>query len=105
MSNSEEQKWFKKFYDGTLLVKGWKHRVKEISECVSVDQREGIKNQLEILGEKIGREWSRDNSVRKIDTSMLQTWGDSLLKVKKDGIEVIDKKIASINEEVDKLLS
>ena len=34
MSTQEEQEWYKKFYEGTFLAKGWKGRMEEILQVL-----------------------------------------------------------------------
>ena len=104
MSSREERQWYKQFYNGTFLVKGWKHRVKEVTDLMPDEKRADVKKRLEALGEKMGREWARDNSVRRIDTATLQKWGESLQKVTKNGFTAIDNKIIEIDREVDEML-
>ncbi|MBF0203172.1 MAG: hypothetical protein HQK67_02420 [Desulfamplus sp.] len=105
MYSREEEDWFKKFQEGTFLVKGWKGRMKETLKPFSSPEKESLGKQLEMLGEKIGREWSRSNSVRRIDTPMLQKWGDALLSAKDRGAGSLIREIENLNSEVDRLLS
>ncbi len=105
MSAKEEQEWYKKFYEGTFLVKGWKRRMEEILQAVPSQNKEAIRESLETLGEKMGREWSKDNSVRRIDSSMLKKWGEALGTAKKTGPDILDQEIAKIDAEVDKILA
>ena len=105
MYSREEEDWFKKFQEGTFLVKGWKGRMKETLKPFSSHERDRLHKHLEMLGERIGREWSRENSVRRIDTNMLQRWGDNLLAAKDGGSEALVNEIKRLNAEVDKLLS
>jgi len=100
-----EKKWFKKFYEGTLLIKGWKDRTKEILQAVPPENKEEIRKTLDVLGEKIGREWARDNSTRRIDTGMLQQWGEELVTAKKEGYAALKEKIHKVDTEADKILS
>lgn len=104
-ANKDEQEWFRKFYEGTFLVKGWKARTKEILQAVLPDRKEEIRKSLEILGEKIGREWAKDNSVRRIDTPMLRDWGERLSAGRKEGPVALEKTIQGVETEVDKVLS
>ncbi len=105
MYSKEEEDWFKKFQEGTLLVKGWKSRIKEILKPFRSPEREKFQQELEILGELIGREWSKDNSIRKINTKMLQDWGESLVAAKDRGADSLIDEIQEIRVKVDKLLS
>jgi len=105
MSTKEEQEWYNKFYEGTFLVKGWKRRMEEILQAVPSQNKETIRESLKILGEKMGREWSKDNSIRRIDSAMLKKWGEALGNAKKTGPDILDQEIAKINVEVDRILA
>lgn len=105
MYSKEEEDWFKKFQEGTLLAKGWKSRVKEILKPFGTPERERFEQELQILGARIGREWSKDNSIRKINTKMLQDWGESLVAAKDRGSGALIDEIQEIRVKVDKLLS
>ena len=105
MSTQEEQEWYKKFYEGTFLAKGWKGRMEEILQAVPSQNKEAIRQSLESLGEKIGREWSKDNRVRRIDSAMLKQWGAALGTAKKTGPDILEQEIAKIDAEVDRTLA
>jgi hypothetical protein len=105
MSTKEEQEWLRKFYEGNFLVKGWNDRVKEILQAVPQEHKEKIHNDLSGLGHKIGREWSKDNAVRRIDNDRLKNWGDTLQTAKNKGYTVLEETVRSIDAEVDKILS
>jgi hypothetical protein len=105
MSTQEEQEWYKKFYEGTFLVKGWKGRMEEILQAVPSQNKEAIRDSLESLGEKIGREWSKENRVRRIDSAMLKQWGEALGRAKKIKPDILAQEIAKIGAEVDKILA
>ena len=105
MSTKEEQQWFRKFYEGTFLVKGWKFRMEEVLQGVPDSAKDSVGDLLSNLGEKIGREWSRDNTVRRIDTAMIQKWGEDLRRSKKKGTDVLIEELRRLDAEVDKILS
>ena len=105
MSVKNEQEWFNKFYEGTFLVKGWKDRMKEILRAAHPENKEEMRKSLDSLGEKIGREWARDNSVRRIDTAMMKQWGEELLAAKKKGADALNENIGKIDAQVNKILS
>ncbi|MBF0201643.1 MAG: hypothetical protein HQK66_10090 [Desulfamplus sp.] len=105
MPDAKENEWYKKFQEGTFVIKGWKARTNEILKKIPYDEREDLKGKLELLGDKIGREWARDNSVRRIDNTMLQTWGNDLLAVTEGGGSALMEKIDSVESEVDRLLA
>ena len=104
MTTKKEEKWYKKFMDGTFVVKGWKSRQKELLEDLEGSKREDMASLLNDLGKKIGREWAKDNDVRRIDTPMLQHWGDKLVTAKKQGPDTLAKEVKNIESEVDKTL-
>jgi hypothetical protein len=105
MTSRQEQEWLKKFYEGTFLVKGWRAQTKSLLKDFHGDEREALSVRLSDLGEKIGREWARDNAVRRIDTAQLRQWGDSLTGARREGPDVLISEIRSIAAEVDDLLS
>jgi hypothetical protein len=104
MSRKEEE-WYKKFQEGSFVVKGWKSRTREIVKPFASSEKDRLEEKLHHLGEKIGREWSKDNSVRRIDTPMLQTWGNELLAAKDKGAAVLIEEIERLEKDVDQLLA
>ena len=105
MGTKDEEEWFRKFYEGTFLIKGWKSRMKEVLQPFSPAERDKMRAQLDNLGEKMGREWARDNKVRRVDTPLLQKWGQDLLNAKKKGPDVLAETIRILDTEVDDLLA
>ncbi len=104
MAVKDEQEWFNTFYEGTFLVKGWKQRMRELLHAMPDTEKENVRNLLEGLGRKIGREWARDNRLRKIDTAALQKWGDELRSAKKNGASALVEKIKTLDGEVDRII-
>jgi hypothetical protein len=49
-------------------------------------------------------EWCRPNATRKVDSSMLQDWGDILRKTARKNPQQLAKAIAYIDQEVDAVL-
>ncbi len=105
MATKDEQEWFRKFYEGTFLIQGWESRMKELLKAIPDEDREGMNKVLADLGEKIGREWAKDNNVRRIDNSMLQKWGEDLRSAKKQGAQVLAEEVRRVDAEVDGVLS
>lgn len=103
MANNEE-KDLRKFFEGTFVIKGWNARSKEILQAVREEDRKNVGSLLENLGDRIGREWVKDKSIRKIDTMMLQKWGGQLKKAKKMGSDELMDEIGRINDEVNDML-
>ena len=102
---SGEKQWLRRFYEGSFAVKGWNYYSKEILRAVPDDDKQNVSALLANLGEKIGKEWSKDNSVRKIDTAMLQKWGGRLQASKDKGPSILIGEINAIRQEVDRILS
>ena len=102
--NPEEKSWFKTFQEGNILSMGWQAIAAEILEKTSPEHRQDLKVSLETLGRKIGMEWCRQNRVRKVDTSMLQEWGDLLRKTAKKNPQRLVQTITFINQELDSVL-
>ncbi|CAB1076513.1 hypothetical protein D1AOALGA4SA_4309 [Olavius algarvensis Delta 1 endosymbiont] len=105
MTTKEEQQWFRKFYEGTFLVKGWQSRMEEVLQAVPDSDKDTVEELLSNLGEKIGREWARENRVRRINTAMIQNWGEDLRRFKKKGADVLTEELRRLDAEVDKILS
>jgi len=105
MATRKEQEWFRKFYDGTFLVKGWKARMDELLDAVPESDKASMRTLLADLGEKIGWEWAKDNRVRRVDTPMLQQWGENLRTAKGRGADALVREIRNIDEELDALLA
>jgi len=105
MANKDQQEWYKKFYEGTFLVKGWKSRVNDVLKGLSPEDKGEMGERLETLGKKIGMEWARDNDVRKIDTAQLQRWGKDLQNASQKGAKALSGQIQQLNKEVDKKLA
>jgi hypothetical protein len=62
-----------------------------------------LDKQLAVLGEAIAAEWSRDNSVRRIDNRMLSLWGSVVQSAPTP--EQQQMSVTVIQEDVDNLLS
>ena len=105
MTSKKEEEWYKKFQEGTFLVKGWKSRMKELLRGFDDSDKASMGDLLANLGEKIGREWSKDNEIRRIDTTLLQQWGENLRTAKKDGRDGLKSEIRKIDAEVDDILT
>jgi hypothetical protein len=105
MATRKEQEWYRKFNNGTLLVKGWKARMNELLDNLPDQDKESVGALLSELGEKIGWEWAKDNRVRRVDTAMLQQWGENLQAARRSGQEALAREIRKIDEELDEILA
>jgi hypothetical protein len=105
MALGEEKKWLRKFYQGTFLVKGWDARMTELLDNAPADQRAELKTRLSTLGAKIGPEWAKDNRRRRIDSAMLQRWGETLRQHRGTDSHALLQAIDTIEAEVETLLA
>jgi hypothetical protein len=105
MANKDQREWYKKFYEGTFLVKGWKSRMNDVLKGLSPEDKGEMSELLESLGKKIGMEWAKPNDVRRIDTAQLQQWGKDLQNARQKGSEALAGRIQQLNGEVDKKLA
>ena len=105
MATNKEQEWYRKFNEGTFLVKGWKARMKELLDNLPDQDKASMGVLLTELGEKIGWEWAKDNRVRRVDTSMLQQWGENLQAAHRRGSDALAQEIRKIDTELDEILA
>lgn len=103
--NSKEAENYRKFLKGSFLIKGWEARIKEILAAVPEHEKPEMKQLLNDLGKKIGKEWARNNKVRKIDSFMLQRWGNELKEAQKTGRNRLVEKLKKLDNEVNEILS
>jgi len=104
MIGGNEKEWLRSFYRGSILIKGWNDRMKELLSGLKPEDKARVSDPLEALGAKIGPEWARDNRVRKIDNDQLRVWGESLLSAKKQGPDYLMAEIEKIDAEANRIL-
>ncbi|ELR66559.1 hypothetical protein C942_04257 [Photobacterium marinum] len=97
-SEQEYQKWLRAFYKGSFFVKGWDSIKRELHSKVG-SQCDEIGQLLDELGDLIGREWAKDNHIRKIDTDDLKQWGDHLRHAGKKSADDVTAAIHTIKEQ------
>lgn len=100
----EEQRWFRTFLQGTFFADGWEQITNHILQHFSSEERDEHRLILTELGNKIGREWCRDNATRKIDTVMLRKWGSWLKTAVSEKPHLLPEVIRHIDGEVETLL-
>lgn len=105
MANKDQQEWYRKFYEGTFLIKGWKARMNEMLKGLPPQTKGEMENLLKKLGKKIGTEWARENDVRRIDTAQLQKWGKDLQNARQKGPDALAIQIRQLDKEVDGILT
>lgn len=102
--SGEERKWFRTFLEGTFFTDGWERITENILGHFSSEERDKLLHMLTELGNKVGREWCRDNDIRKIDTAMLKQWGNRLKTTAQESPHRLTEVIRTIDGEVDSLL-
>ncbi len=100
-----ERAWLETFYKGNMLADGWERVTEEILSKTPREMQEEQKKVLEVLGEKIGREWCRDNQVRRIDTRMLRQWGEKLKQAAEEDPRKLAETIRKIDQKVNEILN
>ena len=102
--SESEMKWFVTFLEGTFYTDGWQEISNDILVKISPDERKDKQYVLTRIGNKIGREWCKDNDVRKINTAMLKKWGAKLRSTAKNEPHLLADVLDNINGEIDSLL-
>ena len=103
-SRQEYLEWVLVFYEGNLVYPtGWSDLKSYVHVAATPAQASLLDEQLATLGEAIAAEWSRDNSVRRIDNRMLSLWGSVVQSAPTPERQQLS--VAVIQEDVDNLLS
>lgn len=102
--SAQERKWFLTFIKGNILAQGWGQITADLLRHVAREERERQRQLLNQLGTKIGREWCKNNDVRRIDTSKLSDWGSMLKQAAKKEPQRLAEVIRHIDCEVNSLL-
>lgn len=99
--SAEEKEWFTSFQEGTFYAQGWQDITSKILDKIKEEsERKRLRHSLNLLGIRIGCEWSKDNSVRKINTDMLEQWGAKLQKTAEEKPDELPVLIANIRQKV-----
>ena len=85
-SFKEYMDWVHTFYEGKRFppVSGWRGREVEILSKLPDHARARVAEPLAHVGRILAAEWAKDNAVRKVSTSDLQTWGGRFKDAAKD---------------------
>jgi hypothetical protein len=103
--SEDEKEWFATFQEGTFYVQGWKEITsKVLAKIQQAGKKEELQRSLNYLGIRIGCEWSKNNSIRKINTDMLEQWGSELQKIAEEKPEKLPVLIANIRQKVFELV-
>lgn len=103
-SQQEYLEWVLVFYRGNLVYpRGWSDLNSYVHAAATPAQTRLLDRQLAVLGEAIAAEWSRDNSVRRIDNRLLSLWGSVVQSAPTP--EQLQLWVMVIQEDVESLLS
>jgi len=102
--SAQEKAWFETFQRGTLYARGWQDITAAILAKAPAEIKNDLERNLNCLGAKIGREWSRNNNIRRIDNAMLRQWGKMLEQAAEREPEHIPQVVARLNQKVVALL-
>lgn len=102
--SEEEREWYQRFQEGVLFFDGWSAISEELLAVFPEEEWRNRQTMMQRLGVKIGTEWAKKNGERKIDTGMLQRWGDRLRSARLQGTAAIFAALLAIEQEVDLLL-
>jgi hypothetical protein len=72
--------WVRRFYDGFSTAPGWLELSAQAEERVDPAMLESLRPQLDKLGLRIGREWAKNNGVRRINSRMVVAWHGAMLE-------------------------
>ena len=98
-------RWIKRFYHGTVVYPmGWNRMTEILLNMVEpAEQHEKIKTRMHELGIRISIEWAQDNSVRKINSMAVATWGDALRTASE--LNQQSKFITKVEQDVEALIN
>jgi hypothetical protein len=94
--------WYETFHAGSFFIEGWRAKSEKILDSInSSELKEQVAVDLCKMGVVIGLEWSKDNSIRKIDNDDLENWGEKLQMGLDAGDNELVAEISLIGQEVD----
>lgn len=102
--SNQEREWYFKFQNGNLFFDGWKEICKKVLQKLPATEEKKTSLILESLGRRIGAEWAKNNSIRRIDNDHLRDWGERLSQAREVGGDHLTKTVESISMEVDRIL-
>jgi len=79
-SEADYLQWVQRFYLGGNLVPGWLDLSEQVLQDLNEAEQASVSGRLWQLGMRIGREWAKDNAVRRVNTRMVAVWRDALLE-------------------------
>ena len=97
--NPEERRWYAVFQEGNAFSEGWVRISRGLLDRLPPELHAEFRPLLQRLGDRLGREWCRDNRIRRIDTGMLKRWGRELKQA--GDAAALRAAIARINARID----
>jgi hypothetical protein len=99
--------WVQTFYRGNILSEGWtKFSQVTLDAFKSEAERLPVKKTLNDLGKLISQEWAKDGGIRKINTTDLRRWYETISTARRDddrsGRHLINV-LKSIRDQVEKI--
>lgn len=74
--------WVRRFYEGFgPMPLGWNDMTAVVLSDLEGELYRKVASRRDLLGALISAEWAKDNSVRNIDSAMLNLWGAVILSV------------------------
>ncbi len=101
-SSNDYFDWVLRFYKGYQVVPGWEKQEAGLKKQLGDEAYAAIAPRLWDLGRVISAEWAKLNTTRKIDSAMLQLWGNVLQK--SCAAKKLDAAIDRINADVKDVL-
>jgi len=85
--DAKHRGWYVRFWTGSckelrvVCLSGapyWGEIMQRLLANVPADRQEKLRTRLILLGQRIGYEWAKENSVRRIDNDHIKTWSADL---------------------------
>jgi hypothetical protein len=103
-SEGDYLKWIKLFYLGRgISVPGWIRVSEDLLYLTEDNEKTIAAEELELLGKKISMEWAKDNSMRRIPTSVMLSWRDIMYKASENNMHL--EAVRLIDADVDALIA
>ncbi|MBC8208083.1 MAG: hypothetical protein H8E79_02810 [Desulfobulbaceae bacterium] len=103
--NPEEKRWYKTFHEGALFFSGWNDITRRVVALFSEAERELKLAEMQLLGIKIGYEWCKANSERRIDNGTLREWGKELRRAVQGDVTRLTEILVKIELEMNQIIN
>jgi hypothetical protein len=102
--DEDQKKWFRRFNEGVLFFDGWQDISHTIIKQYPREKQNEVRRFIQRIGIIIGTEWSKDNTIRKINTNQLDSWGDRLKEAANKDNVYLTLVLSQIGDEIKTLL-